>query len=123
MDSDFNTAKALGFLFGVINDIGTIIHKDDLLSKHIHTTLLDEFQNLDRFFNFILPEDEALSGSAQEWKEKFENVVNAILEFRKKNKEQKNYEIADAIRDILAECDIQVNDNRNEFTWELVDYP
>jgi cysteinyl-tRNA synthetase len=122
MDEDFNTAKAMGHLFVLINDIGAIIHTKKPLAENLKEKLLEHLESIDKFFNFIIPKKEDLKGHAKEWKSRFENLVDSILNYRKKLKKQKKYEISDAIREILEEEDIQVNDKGDDFTWELLNY-
>ena len=76
-------------------------------------------EKIDTFFNFIIPEKQELSETAEEWKHKFENVVEAILNLRKNLKQDKKYAIADEIRDVLSEAGIQVMDDGNDYSWEL----
>jgi cysteinyl-tRNA synthetase len=119
MDTDFNTAKALGYFFSFVKEFGTIFHTNQPLGKELQDKMVEEFTKIDQFFNFILPATQNLNESGEKWKNRFENVVNSLLEYRKRMKQEKRYDLADQIRDLLDEQGIKVKDDGNEYSWEI----
>lgn len=115
MDDDLNTAKALAVLFGLANKA----NKDE---KNAYTILVKLGDVLG--FNFAKKEL-----SEDEIKEKLENVneylglklnsMEELLELRKKSRAEKNWEMADKIREALDKVGITLKDSKDGTTWEL----
>ncbi len=121
MDTDFNSAKALGYLFSLINYFNkSIFIKENQISIEIKEDLIEFLEGIDSFLGFINPqikEEQDESGSI--WKERFEKLTNTILDFRKDVKSAKNFELADQIRDLLINAGIKVSDQGNDYSWEI----
>jgi len=121
MDTDFNSPKALGYLFSLINYFNKAIFiKKNQLSEQIKDDLVQFLDGIDSFLGFINPptkEEQDEAGSV--WKERFEKLTNTILEFRKQEKIAKNFELADKIRDLLKSAGVVVSDQGNDYTWEI----
>ena len=112
MDDDFNTPMTIAHLFdGVkiinsINDGKESITKTDLetLQKHYNTFV----------FNILglIPENANTSNNGVE-----NELMDIIIELRKKSKENKDWSTADLIRDELSKLNISIKDSKDTSTW------
>jgi len=48
-------------------------------------------------------------------------LIELILDIRTQLKHQKNYALADEIRNRLKNLGVVVNDNKDKYTWEIED--
>ena len=118
MDDDFNTALASGAINEIATEINKVINASDFsLTKQL-------FQDLKEVYNIYIELTEmfglTLEGSEQEVEsDKFNELVEYILQLREDARENQNYELADKIRDDLADMGIKVNDTPRGTEWEL----
>ena len=109
MDDDLNTSKALAILF----DLANRANKDE---KDAFTILYKLASVLGfSFEKAALSDDElqkAVEHVSQVLGEKFANI-DALIEYRKKAREEKNWAVADKIRVALDECGILVKDSKD----------
>lgn len=116
MDDDLNTSKALAVLF----DLATKVNKEPD-SKNL-TIIYKLSQALG--FNF-----DKVEISEKELKEKVDFIakkleielkdMDAILEYRRKAREEKNWDLADKIRIAFDEAGIVLKDSKEGTTWEI----
>jgi len=104
MNDDFNTPQALAVLFDQLKPLRSAIMKgqspDNLDEvKQVIKALVDDVLGL-------WPTSDSASNS-----ELAEGLVELLLDFRKQAREEKNFELADAIRDRLNELGVEVHDN------------
>jgi cysteinyl-tRNA synthetase len=119
MDEDFNTAKAFGFLFALINHLQKFLLSENLpVQINLKQKLLNFFADIDSFFD-ILVDDENLSTKSadNEWRTKADNVVTAIVAFRDQIRKEKNYALSDRIRDVLKASGVTILDSKTASTW------
>jgi len=123
MDDDFNTAGALGKIFSYVNDVNTAIGKDvmalpDVGSlKTIRDIILETTDALGFNFKQKLEEqdypDEVVSLAVKvanyNGSDKHE-AVQALLDARENARSEKNYELADQVRDGLAQLGFTIKD-------------
>lgn len=119
MDYDFNSAKAMGYFFAMMNYFQKkVLNVEGKLADKVKVRLLNFLDDLDEVFQFIIPKQEDQVEDSQIRKQ-LTSIVESILTLRKKMKAEKNYPIADQLRDILISNGIIVNDKGNESTWEF----
>ncbi len=102
MDNDFNTPIALSALFGLIRDINKGINEEDI-SKNVFEKIKELFNELGNilglnFFNESQGDDST------------EELVNILVDVRKKLRQKKDYELADEIRSKLGDLGINLED-------------
>ncbi|MHA1646561.1 MAG: DALR domain-containing protein, partial [Promethearchaeota archaeon] len=120
MDTDFNSVKAIGYLFGMINYFQKILNTNQPIASSVKKQLINDLNDIESFFNCLTPEEQVLTKEVDsEWKDRLGKLVEAILKSRKAQKKAKNWAMADALRDILSESNIVVNDNGNDYSWEF----
>jgi len=109
MDDDFNTAKAIAYLF----DLGKVIKNPDEVesTRKLSAQLLVEIGQVLGFFNNI----------EQKLTSRFDNIsidlIELLISYRKKFKDKKNWEMADLIRNDLKELGIELQDTSKGTKW------
>ena len=115
MDEDLNTSKALAVLF----DLANRANKGE---DGAFTTLFTLADALGFSFEKATLSDEELAGVidrvSEKLGEKFANM-DEILAYRKKAREEKNWNIADKIRVAFDAEGIILKDSKEGTTWEL----
>src|SRR6056297_2931584 len=120
MDDDFNTALATGVLHEISTKINkTINDADFVLSKEIY----QQINKVNNIFNELL---NILGLKLNDYdnginSEKFDELVNYVLNLREEARNDKNWELADKIRDDLLDMGIKVNDTPRGTEWEIID--
>ncbi|MEM2185740.1 MAG: cysteine--tRNA ligase [Thermofilaceae archaeon] len=109
MDDDFNSSKAFSYVY----ELTSIVHSEILKKPEAATVLrayalLEEFNRvlgvLDRFFSEAPPLP-------------IEQLIEVVVEVRKRLRASKHYEMADWIREQLAKIGIRLYDRGEETSW------
>ena len=123
MDEDLNTSKALAILFSLAEKV----RKGE--NKQISANTLSYLGSV-LGFNFSLSQKEV---SADELKaiveplyaefgidKNIENVIDEIIKLRKEARDNKDWAKSDEIRDKLLAHKIQLKDDKNGTTWQII---
>lgn len=105
MDDDFNTAKAIGYLFEISHAINTYIANCDRNDKQAITTVkysLKIFKELGDILGIFIDEKVTQNKTGE--------VLDVYLNLRQSLRKQKDFAKADAIRDFLNEQKIIIED-------------
>ena len=118
MDDDFNTALASGAL----NEIATAINK--VINAPDFSLTRELFKDLREVYNIYIKLADLFGltlegGETEVQSEKFNELVDYVLKLREEARDNKNYELADKIRDDLAKMGIKVNDTPRGSEWEI----
>ncbi len=108
MDDDFNTAKAIAILFELTRKIKSLEIPSDIRNEYAHA--LVEIGSVLGFFSDLekkLAKDD-LSGK----------LVEMMIEYRVLFKKEKNYTMADRIRNDLADIGIELLDTKDGTIWK-----
>ena len=118
MNDDFNTGLATGVLFDFVKDIniyynavnsGVAIDKEAVIeAKETFKTILDILGILENEWNT----QESYAGSD------YDALMEMILSVRETARKEKQYKLADEIRDKLAELGITVEDSATGARWK-----
>ena len=115
MDDDLNTSRALAVLFELANKA----NKDD---KDAFTVLFKLANALGFSFEKATLSDDELKEAVKYVSEKLgENFadMDELIAFRRKAREEKNWDVADKIRIALDEKGIVLKDSKEGTTWEV----
>ena len=133
MDNDFNTSKALAILFDLASQTNKFIELGDKKSIKEYLTLLIIVSNV-LGLNYINPScdknekcNKALSQildkidflSDEEKKLPISEIMNCILLKRAQARKNKDWSLADKIRDTLKEANITIKDTKNGTSVEF----
>ena len=126
MDDDFNTPVAIADLFAVFKYVNNLL-KDNKVPANEKAYILSKIKaEITRCYNIISLFKEDVDGLLNDLKSKYINklnlnvsdIENSISE-RSNAKAEKNYELADKIRNELDEKGIVLNDSKEGTTWDI----
>lgn len=112
LNDDFNSAQAIAVLFEEMKQLRKAVNQDEVPQN---LDAVNEF--LKDFVDGVLgiwPEEEASSG-----KDKTEELVELLIDLRTSARENKNFELADAIRDRLSEMGIELMDKSDGTEFKI----
>lgn len=116
MDTDFNTAQAIGSIFTLVSTINKSIATNNGVSTHIYT----------RAYNALIETCEVLgiystnqqdTGKTDEY---LDPVLNLLLDIRQDARNRKDWDTSDMIRDRLKELNIEIQDTKEGSTWKFI---
>ena len=126
MDDDFNTAAAFAYLFGIMKYLNTLLadKKVDNATKALSLKAIED--KIIKLYNLIAilesePED-FLNDLKNKYLKRLDITVDEIaskIEERKAAKLEKNYALADEIRNTLDEKGIVLLDTKEGTTWGI----
>ena len=120
MDDDFNTARGIAVLHEIASTINR--HTSELereVEEETYSVLEDAsdiFFELNEVMGFELSAAEA----GVEGENKFQEMLEYLLELREDARRQENYQLADRIRDDLEEMGIEIKDTPRGPEWRLI---
>lgn len=117
LDDDFNCPRALASLFELVPVINSLSNKQiDIaeLNVDVLQSLKDNFSSI-IFDIFGLKEEEVQGGE----NEVTDQLMGLILQLRQQARAEKNWGMADTIRDSLQEAGIEVKDGKDGSSWSL----
>lgn len=113
MNDDFNTPVLIANLFEATKRINSINEGKEQISAEDLKILYREFQG---FVSEVLGLN---FETKQDNSEHLNNVMEMVLELRAQVRAEKNWPLADRIRDGLANAGIMVKDSKDGATWEF----
>jgi len=120
MDDDFNTGGAIGILFELRKAINGFINSEKLEEaasddqKSQLTTLGTMFKELANLVGVFRNPIEKSSGADDAF---VDGLMDLILDIRKQAREDKNWAVADKIRDALNELKVTIEDGKADARW------
>lgn len=107
MDDDFNTAKALGYLFEISHLINSFIAGADPQDRHNQVLLqqaVQIFEDLGAILGIFMK-------SEGNHLQVVDELLAMLLEMRNLARQEKNYGLADVLRYLLQRLEVRVEDN------------
>lgn len=117
MNDDFNTAQVLAVLFEMVNKINAIYNRqlsDDAVS-------VDVFNQMKSTFDLFVTDLLGLTSEKSSGSGKTEELVQILIDIRKKARENKDFATSDQIRDELLELGIKLKDDKSGRTTFEID--
>lgn len=103
MEDDFNTPKAIGAIFKLVNKGNSLMRKEELTFTG-RKKIINFLREIDKFFNFIF------------WKKKtspkIPSFVKKMVLEREKARREKNWQLADEIREKMRALGYQIEDTK-----------
>ncbi len=114
MSDDFNTAMALGVLFTLVRRLNTYLAEEAVADRTALETVLRVLRDMTEILG-ILPQSwtEGNAADAHAYRE----LMDVILAVRQEARTQKQYAVADAIRDRLQAIGITLEDGPEGTVW------
>ena len=111
MNDDFNTALASAALFDMAREINTYL-KQDVLDKTALQKAADTYTALLNIMGLdFVAADNANDGLV-------DDLMNLLIDLRKQARADKNYAMADQIRNQLNEIGVILEDTKQGTTWK-----
>jgi cysteinyl-tRNA synthetase len=115
ISDDFNTAKVVARLFDMAGRINAYYD-----GKQPITTISKEtFEQMKETFNTFAGDILGLEPEEQQVADKTEELVQLLIDLRKRARERKDFETADQIRDELQKINIQLQDKKEGTQWTI----
>jgi cysteinyl-tRNA synthetase len=116
MDDDFNTREAIASMFRLSTEINKRLTGADKksLAKNTINDLLNDFKTYGKILGLF--EKEESTGSEGETLKK---LMELLIEYRAEARTNKNFEMADLIRDRLKSMNIIIEDSKEGTTWKF----
>jgi cysteinyl-tRNA synthetase len=106
MDDDFNTADAISVIFELVKFINT--NTDENSSKEYVESLLKQLTTLADICGLILERKEEI----------LDQEIEDMIAARQAARKEKNFKLADEIRDTLLQKGIILEDTREGVKWK-----
>jgi cysteinyl-tRNA synthetase len=114
MDDDFNTAAAIGTLFDLNREVNALLNGDPLPTQGTLTAIDALYQELGGQILGIIPEGmDELGGELEV------PLIELLIEVRQKLRQERMWELSDAIRHSMAELGVALEDRPEGTTWRL----
>jgi cysteinyl-tRNA synthetase len=126
MDDDFNTSGAITHMFAICKYVNTLLSNKKLIKEDTSITLSKIKEKIVQVFSIIGLMQENPQSFVEELKSKHlkllgisPDYIEDIILQRINAKTNKNYEIADKLRNTLLEQGIILNDGRDGTSWDI----
>lgn len=126
MDDDFNTPKALEAIFDFVKKTNKFLMEEEKPNKNLCKYALDEFIKIANVLTLLQEEkridEEAIKELAMRYnieEKETGKIIEEILLIRKKARKEKNYKLADEIREGLKKAGIEIEDVGEETKWRI----
>lgn len=116
MDDDFNTALAISHMFTLAKEINKYKQDNDLVDGKIVDLFNHAWHKMTEVIGVL--EDESVKAQASEDTAALTQVVEGLIAVRQKAKTEKNYALADALRNGLTAAGIVLEDTRDGVRWK-----
>jgi len=108
MDDDFNSPKGIAVIFDFVRDINKFISSHNELSGKFYQQAKEFLDNTaNNVFSIINLESESNNASLEK------DLMNLLIEIRRRLKESKNYDLADLLRNRLNDIGIILQDSKD----------
>ena len=115
MDDDFNTAQGIGVIFELIKEINKYTEVEKISEEGLKSLQMayDYIENImENVFGVTLKSQENIGNLTVD-------LVEFLLEIRRKARAEKNWALSDEIRDRLGEMGIKIKDGKDKTIWSL----
>ena len=115
MDDDFNTAQGIGVIFELIKEVNKYTEVEKISEEGLKSLQMayDYIENImENVFGVTLKSQENIGNLTAD-------LVEFLLEIRRKARAEKNWALSDEIRDRLGEMGIKIKDGKDKTIWSL----
>ena len=117
MDTDFNTAQALGAIFSLVSEVNKAFNTLDEMAEPV---LAEAYQALTETCQVLGIYNVETQDETGDNVEQRDELVKLLLEIRQDARNRKDWETSDKIRDRLKELNIQIQDTPHGTTWKFI---
>ena len=117
MDTDFNTAQALGAIFTLVSKVNRSLTAANEISPSV---LAQAYHALNETCQVLGIYDAQARNSDGNNVEQRDHLINLLIEIRQDARSRKDWDTSDKIRDRLKQLNIEIQDTREGATWKIV---
>ena len=117
MDTDFNTAQALGAIFTLVGKVNRSLAAANETSPSV---LAQAYHALTETCQVLGIYDTQARNSDGNNVEQRDHLINLLIEIRQDARSRKDWDTSDKIRDRLKQLNIEIQDTREGATWKIV---
>lgn len=118
MSDDFNTSLATAPMFGLAKEINIYYQSVQSRDGSVCHEALAKVKEIFQFMTHVIGVlEDTWQGSSGADAEEYAKLMDVVLELRQTCRQQKQYELADAIRDKLAEIGVVIEDSPQGARW------
>ncbi|MGD8306315.1 MAG: cysteine--tRNA ligase [Ignavibacteria bacterium] len=117
MDDDFNTAQAVAVIFDFVRDVNKVISESEKINFEF---FINVRAFLERTAEGVLGILDFSTSNQVSNKELTHKVIQLLINVRTDAKSEKNYTLADKIRDELKSIGIELKDSKDGTTFRIV---
>jgi cysteinyl-tRNA synthetase len=117
MDTDFNTAQALGAIFILVGEVNKSLSTLDEAAAPVLAQAYQALTETCQVLGIYNMEVQSADGDNVQQRDQ---IINLLLEIRQDARNRKDWETSDKIRDRLKELNIEIKDTREGATWKII---
>ena len=117
MDTDFNTAQALGAIFTLVSEVNRSLSTANETSPPILAQAYHALTETCQVLGIYNTEAQRSDGDDVQQRD---HLIDLLLEIRQDARSRKDWDTSDKIRDRLKELNVEIQDTREGATWKVV---
>ena len=115
MNEDFNTAIAIGSIYELIKEINKFLDLDSFGEKGLNI-IKESYDTMEKLMNGVL--GVKLEAEIRIDDNLTKDLLDLLVDVRWNLKQNKNFEMADKIRNKLTELGVEIKDGMDKSTWK-----
>jgi cysteinyl-tRNA synthetase len=116
MDTDFNTAQAMGSIFSLVSQVNRSLGALTGISDQTFVQAYKVLSETCRVLGIYTMNEQDVADTT----EYLAPLLELLLEIRQNARNQKDWDTSDKIRDRLKQLNIEIQDTREGTTWKFV---
>ena len=117
MDTDFNTAQALGAIFTLVSEVNRSLSAANETPPIVFAQAYQALTETCQVLGIYDADAQLKDGDDLEQRD---HLITLLLEIRQDARSRKDWDTSDKIRDRLKEINIEIQDTREGATWKIV---
>ncbi len=115
MDTDFNTAQAIGGIFSLVGQVNKSFGTSSGISHQTYSRAYKVLSETCQVLGIYTMNEQDVAGTA----EILNPLLELLLEIRQNARNQKDWDTSDKIRDQLKQLNIEIQDTHEGSTWKF----
>ena len=116
MDTDFNTAQAMGSIFSLVSQVNRSLGTSNGISDQIFAQAYKVLSETCQILGIYTMNTQDVADTTEILKP----LLELLLEIRQNARDQKDWDTSDKIRDQLKQLNIEIQDTREGSTWKFL---
>ena len=116
MDTDFNTAQAMGSIFSLVSQVNRSLGTSNGISDQIFAQAYKVLSETCQVLGIYTMNEQDVAGTT----DILNPLLELLLEIRQNARDQKDWDTSDKIRDQLKQLNIEIQDTHEGATWKFL---